>query len=68
MTNGIYKTAVSFIVIAAITFAVITLQSFRSETKSIIGNTISDFSLKNVEIYNYLQIYKKMLQIHVATY
>jgi peroxiredoxin len=46
------KTLKSFLLLAA-TFALsivfFTLQSFRSENKSVLDNTISDFSLKNVD-------------------
>jgi peroxiredoxin len=46
------KTLKSFLLLAA-TFALsivfFTLQSFRSENKSVLNNTISDFSLKNVD-------------------
>ena len=49
MKNKIFKTYFVFLTTATLILIVFSLQSFRYETKSIIGNTISDFSLKNVD-------------------
>ncbi len=49
MKNKIFKTCFVFATTATLILIVFSLQSFRYETKSIIGNTISDFSLKNID-------------------
>ena len=49
MKNKIFKTCLVFIKTATLILVVFTFQSFRYETKSIIGNAVSDFSLKNVD-------------------
>ena len=46
MKNKIFKTYFVFLTTATLILIVFSLQSFRYETKSIIGNTISDFSIK----------------------
>ncbi len=49
MKNKIIKTFFIFLTTATVMLIILSLQSFRYETKSINGNTIADFSLKNVD-------------------
>ncbi len=49
MKNKIIKTCSVFATTAALILVIFIFQSFRYETKSIIGNSINDFRLKNID-------------------
>ena len=48
MKGKIFKSCFALIVIVSLIITGFILQSFRNKTKSVIGNTISDFTLINV--------------------